>query len=200
VLQLALRHFRAASTALLLFASPAAAEWHFAPLVGLTFKGDTTIVDTEQGAGVRHRSFGAAVSLLGDGIFGVETIVVLVPRFFESGDQAFISKSRSVAWMGNAVLTLPKRWSEYSLRPYLSAGFGVLNASIEDVRNVFPVDLNLKAYNVGGGATGFLTARTGLRFDLRYFSSLNGSDKSAASFGSEHLRYMTASIGVVIRR
>ena len=39
------------------------------------------------------------------------------------------STSRTVAAMANAVLTTPRRWTEYSFRPFVSAGLGVLHAS-----------------------------------------------------------------------
>ena len=39
---------------------------------------------------------------------------------------------------------------------------------------------NLLAYNVGGGAVGFITDHTGVRFDLRYYSSLSRADETIA--------------------
>ena len=66
---------------LVLFALPgtAAAEWQFTPFVGLTFRGSTSIADIEtvddKPASERvHKHFGGAVSFLGGGILGVETI------------------------------------------------------------------------------------------------------------------------------
>ena len=38
------------------------------------------------------------------------------------------------------------------------------------------------------------------RFDVRYYGTLQNLDEQAVSFGPVNLRYMTASIGVVLRR
>jgi hypothetical protein len=61
------------------------------------------------------------------------------------------------------------------------------------------VDDNLLAIDVGGGVMGFFNDRTGVRFELRYFSSL-GEPQGAASFGSARLSQWRASVGLVLRR
>jgi hypothetical protein len=57
--------------------------------------------------------------------------------------------------------------------------------------------------NVGGGAVGFLTDRTGVRFDLRYFKNVRGIDLEERgepiSVGPVQLRFWTLSFGVVIK-
>lgn len=178
----------------------AAAEWHLTPLAGATFFGKTSLVDIENAAGKVHPHLGAAVTLVGGGVLGVEALAVWMPGFFQTGDLNLVRKSRSVAVMGNAVLTTPRRWTEYSLRPFISGGVGVLHASSVDTANLIPVDANGLAFNIGGGAIGFLSARTGLRFDVRYYGTLQNLDEQAVSFGPVNLRYVTASIGVVLRR
>ena len=67
---------------------------------------------------------------------------------------------------------------------------------------MLPVRVNLAGFNVGGGAVGFLSARTGLRFDLRYFSTIRPTDEVSGVIIEERvrMRYMTASVGVVFRR
>jgi len=179
---------------------PAAAEWHIAPTVGVTFAGNTSIVDTELATSVRHKNIGAAVALLGSGILGIEAITVFTPGFFETGNQGIVTSSRTFALMGNAVLTTPRKWTEYNLRPFVSGGLGLLRVSKTDARDVFSFTNNLTGFNIGGGAVGFFTTRTGIRFDLRYYSTLNRSYQGAVSIGPVHLNYMTASVGVVFRR
>jgi len=48
---------------------------------------------------------------------------------------------------------------------------------------------------------GFLTNRTGLRFDLRYYRHLKpvAAESEGESFGDIELSYWTATIGVVFR-
>jgi hypothetical protein len=183
----------------LTFPASAAAEWHFTPTIGWTFAANTSLLDPDHGTAKMHWNFGGSVTLLGGGIFGVEGMVNWTPGFF-TGDEVIVSKSHTVAYMGNIMLTTPRRWTEYGLRPFVSGGLGMLGFSRTEVNNVFPDDGNIAAFDVGGGAIGFLSKRTGLRFDLRYYSNLKPSNEGPISFGSTHLRYMTASIGVVIRR
>lgn len=192
---------------LLAIARPASAEWHLSPMVGLTFSGSTTIVDLEHASGKVHGHFGGAVSLLGGGLFGAEAVVMVTPRFFQThGTTNLVASSRTMALMGNMMVTAPRRLTEYSLRPFVSAGFGVLHASATERYSllpggeIFPISENISSFNVGGGAIGFLTARTGLRLDVRYFSNLHHSNTGGPSIGRVQLRYMTVSIGLVFRR
>ena len=202
-----------AVSCLVVFALPhrAAAEWQLTPFVGLTFRGSTSIADIEvvddKFASERvHRHFGGSVSFLGGGIFGVETIFNWTPGFFEQGDLELVDESRSIAWMGNLVVTAPRRLTEYGLRPFVSGGFGLLKPYVRQTEALGgeplpPVDLNLWGYNIGGGAIGFFSQRTGVRFDLRYYSTVRPTDQGGVTIeGRTRLRYMTASVGVVFRR
>jgi hypothetical protein len=200
-----------AACALLVAGAPqiAAAEWHITPFIGFTLAGKTTIVDPQFATDKRHVDFGGAVALLGPGILGAEAIVVFTPGFFQTErtsletdvGRVVITSSRSTAVMGNAVLTTPRRWTEYSLRPFVSGGFGLLRVSKTEESDVLGVHLNLAGFNIGGGAIGFLSQRTGVRFDVRYFKTVHDTDHGpGVSIGDVHLGYMTATVGVVIRR
>jgi hypothetical protein len=196
----ALRALTTSCLLVLVLAKSAAAEWHFTPMVGVTFLGKTSApTDTDLAAGNVHRNFGGSVSLLGSGIFGAEGLVLWTPGFL-TGDLDLVRKSRSIAFMGNVMVTTPRRWTEYSLRPFVSGGFGVMTASKTEFREVFPLNRDIPAFNVGGGAIGFLSKNTGLRFDFRYYSSFTRYHEAASETDPLHLRYMTASVGVVIRR
>ena len=195
--------------AVLLVTRDAAAEWHFTPFGGVTMLGNTSIFDPEQGTGERHLHGGLGVAWLSRGIFGVEGTVTWTRDFFEARPSFsdfpevartdFVTSSRTVSAMANVVVTLPQRWTEYALRPIVSGGVGLLHAHASSNQAVFPVNVNTSGFNIGGGAVGFLTQRTGVRFDVRYHSTLNRSGE-APSFGPVHLRYVTASIGLVLRR
>jgi hypothetical protein len=209
-----LRRIFLAVLCLLALPRAAAAEWQFTPSIGFTFAGTTTLVDFQQAAGKRHTDFGGSVALLGEGVIGAEVLVIFVPGFFEtartplSTDVARVELKSSLtsALMANVILTTPRRWTEYGLRPFVSGGFGVLHSSqtfaVNPVTTVelFPVDTGMAGYNIGGGAVGFLTKRTGVRFDLRYYRSLHDTDKGTMAIGLARLHYMTASIGLVFRR
>lgn len=187
---------------------PAFADWHLTPFLGLAFHGETTLIDHEQAVGKAHWHFGGAVSVVGDGVIGAEGLIVYTPGFFQQDNPPAIGgvpppdvvESRALALMGNLILTTPRRWSEYGLRPFVSGGIGLLRASAKDSFDIQPVSANLLGYNIGGGAVGFLTERAGLRFDLRYFSNLKPSDSDEGiAIGRVQLSYWTASAGVVFK-
>ena len=197
-----------------LLAAPAAAfaEWHITPMIGLTFAGKTTIVDLDEGTGKRHPNIAGSVALIGGGVFGVEGMTTLTPGFFQSGDESplfrlggetpLVESSRLFTLMGNVIVTAPRRLTEYSLRPFVSGGFGLIRVYKLETGEVFPAKANLFGYNIGGGVIGFLTQGTGVRFDLRYYSTVRGTDPGTPPIanGDVNLRYMTLSVGVVIRR
>lgn len=180
--------------------APVSASWHFAPFVGMTFLGDTSIVDLDDAVRQRHWNLGGAVTFVGGWPVALEAIFVYVPGLFERGESQTITASRSIALMGNVVLTTPRVWNEYGLRPFVSGGLGLLHAAHNDP--ALPVRANLLAYNVGGGAVGFLTDRVGLRFDLRYYSNLRRSEEPSLvppTIGRVRLHYWTGTVGVVFR-
>ncbi len=188
--------------------STAAADWHLTPFLGLTFQGQTTLLDSESAVGKAHWHFGGAVSFVGSGVLGAEGLIVYTPGFFQQDSPPAVGgvpppdiiASRSLAIMGNAILTTPRKWNEYGLRPFVSGGIGLLRASAKDSFDILPVEANLLGYNIGGGAVGFLTERAGLRFDLRYFSNLKPSDSDEGiAIGRVQLSYWTAGVGVVFR-
>lgn len=202
---------------LLLAPVPAHAEWHFTPMFGVTFAGSTTLLDLQLGTDKKHLNFGGAVSHFGDGVVGVEGIFIYTRHFFEfdgprdPDDPAAvpIAKSYTMSLTGNVVLTVPKRWTEYFLRPYVSGGFGMLRAVSIDLpeqpgaASVSPVSATMPGFSIGGGAIGFFSQGTGIRFDVRYHGGLRrdpGSNDLNGFSPDLHLRYMTAEIGVVIRR
>lgn len=202
-----LRLVSACVVLLALLPAPAAAEWLFSPMVGLTFKGATNIFDGEAAVEKTHKNLGGSVSLLGGGIVGVEGIGVWTPGLFENDESLipFVEYSRAISLMGNVVLTTPRRLTEYSLRPYFSGGVGLMHATVTQLEVqgggvLEPVTMNAGGFNLGAGAIGFFSERTGVRFDFRYYSTFRRADILSVDEDSSYLRYMTASVGIVWRR
>jgi hypothetical protein len=79
-----------------------------------------------------------------------------------------------------------------------------MNAEIDYVLEFpLPVHETVPAFNLGGGAVGFLSDRVGVRFDLRYFGTLRRNEALSdepIAFGQVRMHYWTAAIGVVFRR
>ncbi|HEX6464799.1 MAG TPA: hypothetical protein VFZ98_10110, partial [Vicinamibacterales bacterium] len=117
---------------------------------------------------------------------------------------SLIQSSRALAVMGNVVLTTPRRWTEYSLRPFVSGGFGVMRLSVVSASSggAGPVDSLTTApgFDIGGGAIGFFSKHTGVRFDLRYYRQLGRGSSQLLPESETQLSFMSASVGVVIRR
>jgi hypothetical protein len=186
------------ATSVLCASRVSAAEWQFTPTLGVTFNANTSLFPVTLASPKQksHVDFGATVALLSDSIFGVEGVATYTPSLVESS--ALVTESNSFALMGNAVVAAPRRWTEYSLRPFVSGGVGLISAHGQDPLSLF-TNVNALGWDLGGGAIGFLTQHTGVRLDLRYFSNLQKIQPTVTS-PNPHLRYMTFTVGVVIRR
>jgi hypothetical protein len=183
----------------LLSPSAAFAEWQFMPFLGVTFGGGTTLVDLEGAVGSPTVAVGVTVRSIGDTL-GFEADLGYAPGFFQTGDPHLVVRSSATTLMGNVVVAMPRRLTQYTLRPYFVGGGGLMHAHSEDFFGAVTVGSTLLAMDVGGGVTGFLTKRFGLNWDVRYFHSLRGTDAgSGVSFGAEELSFWRASMALAIR-
>jgi Outer membrane protein beta-barrel domain len=193
---------RALALALLMSwpASASAQEWQLKPFLGLTFAGETTIIDLDEAADDVHVALGGSVSRIGE-LVGFEADFGYVPGFL-TGDRRAVPSSSVLTLTGNVVIALPRRMTQYTLRPYVAGGVGLMRVSKDDVFAVFPVTLNVVTIDVGGGATGFLSETVGLNWDIRYFRNITGStdpDNPGLSFGAPHLSFWRLTMGLVLR-
>jgi hypothetical protein len=177
----------------------AAADKLIRPFFGATFGGGTTLVDLEKAAGKPNPVIGGSFVVLGN-IFGVEVDAADAPGFFQSGDQHLVLSSRVTTLMGNVVVAAPKKLTEYSLRPYLVGGAGVMRARIDDYFGVFKQSRMLPGFDVGVGVIGSLTSDVGICWELRRFQNLPGhTEERGLTIGHEQLSFWRASMGVAIR-
>jgi hypothetical protein len=188
-----------ATVLLLLSARIEAADRQIRPFVGATFGGGTTFVDPELVAGKVNLLVGASAVFLGE-MFGAEIDVADAPGFFESGDRSLVRGSRVTTVSGNVVVAAPHRLTEYSLRPYLVGGGGLMRVRTTTLFNVFDVSTVMPALDVGVGVVGFLTNRTGVCWEVRRFQSVgNNTGNLGVSFGEGHLSFWRATVAVAIR-
>lgn len=191
---------RRLSVALLLLCAPTAtarADWLFTPFIGTSFGAETSFLVFE-GAG-RKLTFGGSVALLGSGILGIEADVGHTPGFFQGDDPSgLVLSSRVTTVSGNVIVAAPLAVTRESLRPYVVAGLGLMQARTKNAADLFPVDRNLLGLTVGGGALGFLTERTGLRFDIRHIRAISGTTNPFVP-GVARLSFWRATAGVTIR-
>ncbi len=191
---------RPAVALLLLLCAPPAdahADWLITPFLGTSFRGETTLLPFifEEGAG-RKMTLGASVALLTDGILGLEAEVGHTPRFFEGANRlGLVLTSRVTTLSANVIVAAPLALTRESLRPYVVGGLGLMQARSKHVAGLFPVEEDLLGLSLGAGAIGFVTERTGLRFDLRHFKAITG----AGSSGVSRLSFWRISVGATVR-
>ncbi len=181
------------------YTAEARADWLVVPFFGGTFGGTTTLIDFEQGGQSNQLIVGGSGVWLSKGLFGVEGDFAYAPRYFERDNLAgLVVGSQLSTVTGNLIITVPLGVTRESLRPYFVGGLGLMHAGIEDVRNVLTVNENLLAINIGGGAIGLVTNRTGVRFDLRHVRSVRGDSESLMGVTRTRLSFWRATIGVVL--
>jgi hypothetical protein len=187
---------------LLLVAAPsvAHADWIVAPFVGTTFGASTNILLITQ-AGNKKFNFGASFGVLSDGVFGLEASASHVPRFFETNSGTNLVLNSGITTLeGSVIVAVPQAITGYSLRPYLVSGVGLMHASSRDISLFNSFDSNLLALNVGGGAIGMLSDRSGVRFEVRNFRNLKpDSSTTTLSGNSVRISFWRATVGVLFR-
>jgi hypothetical protein len=180
-------------------AHEARADWLITPFIGTSLAGETTFLIFEEGAGSRM-TLGASVALLGSGILGIEADVGHTPKFFEGDDPlGLVLSSRVTTISGNVLLAAPLALTRESLRPYLVGGLGLLQARSVNAASLFPLEEDRLALTVGGGAIGFVSERTGLRFDVRHIKAISGPDGPFPRDGVSRLSFWRATAGLTIR-
>ncbi len=182
---------------LLLLSRPAAAaaaadglEKQLRPFIGVTFKGSGTFVDLEKAAGAPNIVLGGEAVLIGN-IVGVEVDVGWAPGFFQYSGVTTIT--------GNVIVAMPRRLTEYTLRPYVVAGAGVMHVRIDDYFGVLPVRDNVPVMNIGAGAIGFVTNRVGVAWEVRRFSSINRTTGAVGVTTGGELSFWRATMAIAIK-
>jgi len=178
-----------------------AAEWQLKPYIAGTYGGDTTFTLVRQSDNYGHVAFGISGLFLGE-VFGVEADLAQTPDFFKGPEAPFVVDSGVTTLTGNVVVAMPRKLAQYSLRPYLVGGAGLMHIRYvtgRDLQSGLETMSDLKAMDLGAGVTGFLTRRLGVSWDVRYFRSIDRTREQGSSFTSEHLSFWRASMAIAIR-
>ncbi len=179
----------------------ASADWLITPFIGTAFGGETTLQVLSSGQLPKKMTFGISGALLSDSILGIEAGVSHVPGLFSGDDPLGLLKtsgSRVTTVDGSIIVAAPLSVTRESLRPYLIGGLGLMQARSDDAKSIFPIDQDFLGVNLGGGAIGLLTPRTGVRFELRHFKAASGADGPLAREGLSRLSFWRASVGVTL--
>jgi len=174
----------AATAALVWTPVPAHAEFFAAPFIGGIFG---TKPDNPNSSTV----FGADVGGLGGGLIGGELDFGYHSHVF--GDTATVGSNYMFNVMADVLVAVPLV-GRTGVRPFFSAGGGIIRSSIEAAH----ISQNDSAFSVGGGALGYFSKHYGLRGDIKYFRTINSNtsflDETVGSLG-----YWRASIGLMLR-
>jgi hypothetical protein len=177
----------------------ARADTLFMPFIGSTFARETVFnIGATPDESSKHVIFGGSASWLSTGILGVEGEFAYSPSFFKvENPESNILGSKLLTLSGSVIAAVPLSVTEYSLRPYAVGGVGLIHS---DIRYLLPPNDNDNSmgFNVGGGAIGFLTRRTGVRFELRHFRTF---EREPSDFGDvgPRVSFWRFTVGAVIR-
>jgi opacity protein-like surface antigen len=179
----------------------ARADWLFTPFIGSSFGTSTSYVILETGTATKKLIFGGSAALLSRGVFGVEADFGYASHFFERDNRGGNLTGSNVNTLSGSVLAaVPLSVTRESLRPYIVGGLGLIHAAARPGgTDVFSFDDNFAAYNLGGGAIGLISARTGFRFEIRHFRSVHNAPNALTGEDGPRLGFWRATVGVVIR-
>jgi outer membrane protein with beta-barrel domain len=138
-------------------------------------------------------SFGASVgSLSSADVFGFEIDGGYTPSFF--GDESVGENSMFTLMASLVVGPSFETRRRKGVRPYGVFGIGVMHPKVA------ATSTNDFGWNAAGGVIGYLTEKIGIRFDARYFHSVD--DTSAANpiqLKPGSLHFWRWSVGLVVR-
>lgn len=180
--------------------TPARAEWQIRPFLGMVLGSSTTFEFPAESGGPKL-VYGASAGFLGD-IIGLEADFGRWSGYLT--DEQGITVGDSVTTlMGNVTVALPRRLTEYTLRPYFAGGAGLIRATSEFRVASFNYTRNMTGMDLGAGVTGFLTRRVGLNWDVRHFRAYGlseGDEGFGVSLGRpERLSFWRAHMALAIR-
>ena len=167
---LSTRVIGAALVAIMLAPVPARADTLLIPFFGVNFGGDagkefSEAFDTSQ------YNWGASITFMGGGVFGVEGDFGFSPDFYGKTD---VGGSNVLTATGNLVIGIPFGGQQgFGIRPYGLVGAGLLKSKSDFGTGVAEIDENDLTWSAGGGVLLFFGTHAGLRFDVRYFRTFD---------------------------
>jgi hypothetical protein len=190
----------------------ARADYLFIPFIGGTFAGRTAFLTGRledltgqlEAGGSQRPTFGGSAGWLSSGLLGIEGDFSYTPGMFQRDTErlppGFIYDSSVITLSGNVIVAVPQAVTGYSLRPYVVGGLGLIQTHFNYDDVFTTVDDDSLGFNVGGGAIGFLTPRTGVRFEVRHFRTFDREPNEATLEVLPRLSFWRFTVGVVIRR
>jgi len=192
----------AAALMILAAPAPARAEGFVSPWIGVNF-GSNPFESLADGRDVdegSRTSYGVTAGYMGAGIIGGEFDFGYSPSFF--GDESDFGSNNVLTTMGNVIIGIPIGGTKGAgVRPYFTAGLGLIRTSYGDLLDFDAVSNNDFGYNLGGGIMGYFATHFGIRGDVRYFRTFSDDvfDGDGVNLNPGSFHFWRASIGVVIK-
>jgi len=183
------------AAAMLVLPGSARADWLLTPFAGVSFGGD---------APGEEFTWGGSVGWMGAGIFGFEADFGYSPEFFEADVDddldVFDAELNITTFMANLIVGIPVGGDDGPVRPYATAGLGLMRTSVPGVGEFFDdFTSNDLGFNIGAGVMGFPSEHVGLRGDIRYFRNMSESEGSDFDFDIGGFHFWRATGGVTFR-
>jgi len=177
---------------------PARADTLFIPFFGVNLGGDSgkkfsEAFDTSQ------FNWGASLTFMGGGVFGVEGDLGFSPDFYGKTD---VGGSNVLTATGNLIIGVPFGGQHgFGIRPYGLAGAGLLKSTSDFGTGIAEIDENDLTWSAGGGVLLFFGTRAGVRFDIRYFKTFNDLEILGVPVAQSpgKVDFTRASLGFVLR-
>lgn len=179
-----------------------AQNWFFTPFIGANFGGNANFNDFDDTDDEfeRRMDFGATVGW-NPGVVGFEVDFGYSPNFFQetAGTSDFeFGDSNVTTLMANVLFSAPPG---SGIRPYGSAGLGLIRANITSASALFnDLSTNDLGVNFGGGVNGQFSDSIGIRGDIRYFRALqNNEPDNDFELGLGDFNFWRGTVGVTFR-
>jgi opacity protein-like surface antigen len=196
------------ATAFMAAPATASADWVVTPFVGWNFGGSADVNTATAGTlfsnQFEHKiDYGVSVAQMGAGIIGWEADFGYSPNFFETGNATnnafdFTNDSNTTTLTGNVIVGAPLGGHGGSIRPYAVGGVGLIRTNVQDAAGFFQ-DVTSKndfGFDLGAGVMGYFAQNVGIRGDVRYFRSFNGSNDNPTGLGLSNFHFWRGSVGV----
>jgi len=195
---LSTRVIGAAIVAIMLAPLPARADTLLIPFFGVNFGGDAG-TEFSEAFDTNQFNWGASITFMGGGIFGVEGDIGFSPDFYGKTDAG---GSSALTATGNLIIGIPFGGQQgFGIRPYGLVGAGLLKSKSDFGTGVAEIDGNDLTWSAGGGVLLFFGTRTGLRFDVRYFRTFDDLEILGVPIAQSpgKVDFTRASLGFVLR-
>lgn len=167
---LSTRAIGTALVAIMLAPAVARADTLLIPFFGVNFGGDSG-TEFSEAFDTSQFDWGASITWMGGGVFGVEGDIGFSPDFYGKTD---VGGSSVLTATGNLIIGIPFGGQQgFGIRPYAVAGAGLLKSKSDFGTGVAEIDENDLTWSAGGGVLLFFGARAGIRFDVRYFKTFD---------------------------